>query len=76
MEWNDMDVSTTSARRGSPDGEMKERKEPIEKIFGLYRLPKVCAFIWKVGARFPNNGLGLESPATIQYERTFGNRSI
>jgi hypothetical protein len=23
MEWNDMDVSATSASRGSPDGEIK-----------------------------------------------------
>jgi hypothetical protein len=23
MEWNDMDVSATSARRGSPEGEIK-----------------------------------------------------
>jgi hypothetical protein len=27
MEWNDMDVSATSARRGSPEGEIKERRE-------------------------------------------------
>ena len=24
MEWNDMDVSAMSARRGSPDGEIKD----------------------------------------------------
>ncbi len=40
------------------------------------RLPKVRAFKWMVGARFPNNGLGLESPATIQYARTFGRQYI
>jgi len=28
-----------------------------------------------VGAGFPDNGLGLESPATFQSERTFGKRS-
>ncbi len=38
----------------------------------LDSLPKVFSYIWIVGARFPDNGLGLESPATIQSERTFG----
>ena len=27
-------------------------------------------FLWNVGARFPNNGLGLESPATSKFLRT------
>ena len=33
-------------------------------------------FMWMVGARFPHNGLGLESPATFYCERTFGKRSM
>ncbi len=28
-----------------------------------------------IGAGFPNNGLGLESPATLKYARTFGKQS-
>jgi len=39
---------------------------------GLAPLPKVISFIMIVGAGFPDNGLGLESPATFQSERTFG----
>jgi hypothetical protein len=38
----------------------------------LDHLPKVCSFLWIVGAGFPNNGLGLESPATMICARTYG----
>lgn len=33
MEWNDMDVSATSARRGSPDGEIKAAKNAEDGKF-------------------------------------------
>ena len=65
----------TSGSTPSPKMVAPPRQTSHCVLSRLDRLPKVCAFIWKVGARFPHNGLGLESPATIQYERTFGRRS-
>jgi hypothetical protein len=45
---------------------------PFRAIRGLI---SVFGFIWKFETRFPHIGLGLECPAMIQYERTFGKRS-
>ena len=43
-----------------------------EEFLKIERLQDVGGFRWNVGAGIPNNGLGLESPATCKCARTLG----